>query len=50
MSKRERPTRELENIIKDLSMQPWFNTPEEIQELKNAKEELTKQTKGKSNA
>jgi len=55
MLKRERPTWELRNMIKALSMHPWLNTAEEIQRLENAKKELSRRNqqgfiaKGKSN-
>ena len=56
MLKRERPTRELRNMVKALSMHPWRNTSEETQRLENAKKELSRRNqqgfvvKGKSNA
>ena len=56
MLKRERPTWELRNMIKALSMHPWLNTSEETQRLENAKKELSRRNqqgfivKGKSNA
>jgi len=55
MLKRERPTWELRNMIKALSMLPWLNTAEETQRLENAKKELSRRNqqgfiaKGKSN-
>lgn len=55
MLKRERPTWELKNMVKALSMHPWLNTPEETQRLDNAKKELSRRNqqgfvvKGKSN-
>ena len=54
MLKRER--QELRNMIKALSMLPWFNTAKETQRLENAKKELSRRNqqgfivKGKSNA
>jgi hypothetical protein len=47
---RTRPTWELRNMVKALSMHPWRNTTEETHRLETAKEELTERTKGKSNA
>ena len=41
-----KPTWELKNMVKALSMHPWLNTPEETKRLKAAKEELSRRQVG----